>query len=54
MDNWAEIPAYRDALNAAMGEDGVDAMRAEAADAMSDFVDSAELLYENFMEVARI
>jgi GMP synthase-like glutamine amidotransferase len=54
VDNWAEIPAYRDALNAAMGEDGVDAMRAEAADAMSDFVDSAELLYENFMEVARI
>ena len=54
VDNWAEIPAYRDALIAAMGENGVDAMRAEAEASMSDFLNSAELLYENFMEVARI
>lgn len=49
VDNWAAIPAYHDALIAAMGADGVDVMRAKAEAAMPEFLGSAEKLYANFM-----
>lgn len=52
VDNWAAIPAYHDALIAAMGETGVDDMRNQAAAAMPEFLGSAEKLYHNFMKVA--
>lgn len=50
IDNWAAIPAYRDALIAAMGETGVDDMRNQAAKFMPEFLKSAEQLYANFMK----
>jgi GMP synthase-like glutamine amidotransferase len=53
VDNWAAIPAYHDALIAAMGETGVDDMRNQAAAAMPEFLGSAERLYNNFMEAVR-
>ena len=51
--NWAAIPAYRDALIATLGENGVELMDEQAADAMSDLLISAERLYTNFMDAAR-
>lgn len=53
VDNWAAIPAYREALIAAMGEKGVDTMRTQTAAVMSGFLGSAEKLYTNFMNAAR-
>ena len=49
VENWAAIPAYRDALTKAMGPHGVDVMRDQAASAMPSFLNVAERLYQNFM-----
>ncbi|MBE1284396.1 MAG: type 1 glutamine amidotransferase [Rhodobacteraceae bacterium] len=53
VDNWAAIPAYREALVQVMGPDGVDRLRAEATEAMPEFLSSAERLYRNFMTTIR-
>ena len=52
VSNWAAIPAYRDALIRAMGEDGVGTMAKGAARNMDGFLQSAETLYDNFMRYA--
>ncbi|OED49857.1 hypothetical protein [Leisingera sp. S232] len=52
VDNWAAIPAYREALIAAMGETGVADMRDAAATQMAGFLAAAEQLYSNFMKAA--
>lgn len=52
VSNWAAIPAYRDALIRAMGEDGVETLEKGAADNMGEFLQSAETLYGNFMRHA--
>jgi GMP synthase-like glutamine amidotransferase len=50
--NWAAIPAYRNALVRALGDDGVAIMSAGAARNMETFLASAERLYNNFMRLA--
>lgn len=47
--NWAEVPAYRDALMNSIGEAGFDKMAADAAADMGAFTSSAETIYRNFM-----
>jgi len=53
VDNWAEIPAYREALIASLGENGLEAVRAEAAVVMPDFLKSSEHIYRSFMSIAQ-
>ncbi|SLN31732.1 GMP synthase [glutamine-hydrolyzing] [Roseovarius albus] len=53
VDNWATIPAYRDALIETMGEGGLDLMRAQAEKAMPDFLNTAERLFINFLAEIR-
>ncbi len=50
--NWAEVPAYRDALLAALGNDGLGAMQSSADENMPAFLACAETLYRNFMREA--
>ncbi|HJN22826.1 MAG TPA: type 1 glutamine amidotransferase [Rhodospirillales bacterium] len=50
--NWCEIPAYRDALEAALGADGLAEMQADAALNMADFFANSERLYGNFKHLA--
>ena len=52
VDNWAKIPAYRDALIARLGENGLETLRAQATQALPDLLNSASLLYRNFMTLA--
>lgn len=52
VDNWAKIPAYQDALIAALEENGLETMRAQAAAAFPEVLSSAEHIYRNFMTVA--
>lgn len=47
--NWGEVPAYRDALQAALGDDGLATMQSAADEHMPAFLSSAETLYRNFM-----
>ncbi|MEZ5923726.1 MAG: type 1 glutamine amidotransferase [Hyphomicrobiaceae bacterium] len=47
--NWGAIPAYRDALVRALGEDGLAVMKDGAARHMPEFLASAERLYTSFM-----
>ena len=50
--NWGAVPAYHDALEAALGRGALERMQAEADAQMSDFLTCAETLYRNFMTVA--
>ncbi len=47
--NWGEVPAYHDALLAALGKDGLTTMQSAADANMPAFLASAETLYCNFM-----
>lgn len=47
--NWGEVPAYHDALLAALGEDGLTTMQSAADANMPAFLSCAETLYRNFM-----
>lgn len=48
VDNWAMIPAYRDALISALGNEGLETVREQATAYMPEFMESAEHLYRNF------
>jgi GMP synthase-like glutamine amidotransferase len=50
---WGRVPAYREALEAALGADAQAGFQAEAAAALPDFNASARVLYDNFMAVVR-
>ena len=50
--NWAEIPAYAEALQKALGTDGVAKMQAAADENMRDFNAMAERLYINWLQAA--
>ena len=52
VDNWAEIPAYRDALIGALGENGVAKMKEACAARMDDFAKNAERLYINWLQIS--
>lgn len=49
--NWAEIPAYAEALKNALGDDGAAAMKADAAANMTDFNTMAERFYINWLQM---
>lgn len=48
--NWAHIPAYREALETALGDGALERMKAEAAPLMDDFGRNAGLIYRNFRD----
>ena len=48
--NWGEVPAYHDALLAALGDNGLGTMQSAADEQMPAFLSSAETLYRNFMK----
>ena len=50
---WGEIPAYRRALDAALGTGALPRFADAAAAAMAGFNRDARLLYDNFMALAR-
>lgn len=52
VSNWAQVPAYRSALENTLGADALDRLDSEAAENMGAFVSNAEKLYRNFMRLA--
>ncbi len=52
VSNWARIPEYATALNAALGSDGATNMQADADRCMQDFNKTAERLYMNWLQCA--
>lgn len=53
VENWAEIPAYYEALISTLGEDGYTTMAGGVDDSMDKFVECAETIYRNFMSAMR-
>jgi GMP synthase-like glutamine amidotransferase len=53
VSEWAEIPTYACALDAAMGAGAMPKLQAAAAKEMTAFNRDARRLYRNFMQVAR-
>jgi hypothetical protein len=51
--DWAVIPAYACALDAALGAGAMPKLQAAAAEAMPGFNRDARRLYRNFMRAAR-
>ncbi len=52
VSNWAEIPEYQGALEAAMGEGATERLAADVTAKMSDFNAMAERLYINWMQTS--
>ena len=52
VSNWAKIPAYSEALERALGPDGVRQMQASAEENMKQFNAIAERLYINWLQAA--
>lgn len=52
VNNWGEVPAYRDALMSTLGADGLSAMKKDADRHMPEFLQCAQTLYRNFMAAA--
>ncbi len=50
---WGRVPAYREALEAALGAGARAGFEAHAARALADFNASARTLYDNFMTAVR-
>ena len=53
VENWAEVPAYYNALMDSIGAKGYAKMQSGAAENMDGFLSAAEMLYKNFMKMAR-
>lgn len=51
--NWADVPAYHNALMASIGQPGLEIMDREATANMADFTSNAEKLCRNFLSLAR-
>jgi len=49
VDNWAAVPAYRQALMESIGTAGYQKMAGDADANMADMTRAAEKLYDNFM-----
>jgi GMP synthase-like glutamine amidotransferase len=52
VDAWAAIPAYAAALDAAIGPNGADRLRADCAERMEAFGAMAERVYINWLQLA--
>ena len=48
--NWAQIPAYADALTAALGPNGVSRMTQDCDEEMRNFNTIAERIYINWLQ----
>lgn len=53
IDNWAVIPAYRDALINTLGDSGLVSMKAGADENIEGFLGSAEKLFYNFIKAVK-
>ena len=53
VDNWGAVPAYAEALAAALGPNGLSDMKSGADRHMTEFTACAETLYKNFIHAAR-
>ena len=53
LDNWGNVPAYRDALSSTLGPAGLAAMKTTAAAQMPEFLAAAERLCYNFIAQVR-
>ena len=49
VDNWGEIPAYRQALENSLGAEGLGTIKRDSDESMDDFMGNAHKLYKNFM-----
>ena len=52
VDNWNAIPAYANALQGAMGDDGASRLRVQCADNMKSFNNMAERVYINWLQTS--
>ena len=52
VSNWAQVPAYHQALMDTLGQQGYEDMQTGAEQNMAEFLTSAEKLFENFMDVS--
>lgn len=52
VENWAQIPTYRQALIEALGEEGVSLLHNECATHLQQFSDMAERLYINWLQTS--
>ncbi len=52
VDNWAQIPEYRDALTDALGAEGVATLKAGVAEHQAECARLAERLYMNWLQAA--
>ncbi len=50
IDNWAAVPAYRDALVATLGDEALPTMKLAADKNMKAFLHCSEIIYRNFMK----
>ena len=48
VDNWGKVPAYKNALNATLGESGMSQLNSDATQHMNKFLTSSATLYKNF------
>ncbi len=53
VDTWSQVPAYRQALIATLGEQALPQMLASASANLEDFAANSALLYRNFMQAIR-
>ncbi|MGI9608027.1 MAG: type 1 glutamine amidotransferase [Acidimicrobiales bacterium] len=51
--NWAQIPAYRNALETTLGAGALHELEADAASDMASFVEISRHVYDNFMAACR-
>ena len=53
VENWGEVPAYRQALHASLGANGLNTLKQAAELEMDNFLDTAKQIYNNFMLTAK-
>lgn len=53
IDDWSEIPVYRDALKNTLGESGAGEFKAQTIAGMAEFNVLARRLYDNWMSIAQ-
>ena len=51
VSDWSDIPAYKAALENALGEDAAEKLEKQALDYMDDFNKTARLFYDNWKSV---
>ena len=52
VDNWKDIPAYKQALHDALGADGAERLSSDCAEQMNTFSNLAERVYINWLQTS--